>query len=166
MFSLDVFENQFSQDYKYFIQGTGEKDHLCVREIPREILGKKLEIQGLIPNPILGFISRKKFCAYPRYRATCGFIRSDFLWINNEIYDIKTGFILDSINDSPYSYLAQEEIFVFRATGFYTCHLNYFLIFRLWSFIACIFKEDLLDPGLFLNIYDFVKPYPRKSCYT
>lgn len=165
MFSLnkELFESQISPDLKYIIYENNETT-LCIKEIPQKILGKKME-----RPPVLGLITKTNY----RRSNKCVFIRSDFLLIDDEIYDIKTGIILEFGPNfkeyMPTSYLAEEEMFLvreFECTRTYKFHLNSFLIFRLWSFIACIFKEELLDPGLFLDIYDFVKPsYPKRFWY-
>lgn len=156
MFSLDN-NFQLSLDLKYFIYENNETT-LCIKEIP----------ENNLTTPVLGLITKNKY----RY-SKCAFIRSDFLFIDNEIYDIKTGIILDELKPKfrhiPSSYFPQEEMFLVKEWQFYKFHLNSFLIFRLWSFIAFLkveFQEELLDPQLFLDIYDFVKPaFPIRFWY-
>lgn len=105
------------------------------------------------------------------YSNNCIFIRSEFILFDGYpkmIYNLKSGNFLCFIPTYVKfeKYLDEHELFLIRTglkmvypSGFSKFHINNFSIFKLWSFIACIYSKFLLlDGSLFTEIMDFCEP--------
>lgn len=180
MFPIGIknFQPIVSPDLKYEIQY--HNPDFSVREITEfEYIpdkdkyflydGKIISARSIEHN-IIGLIDTENG-PIPESTQNCIFIRSEFILFDGypkTIYNLKSGSFLCFIPTYVKfeKYLDEHELFLTRTSlkmvypsGFSKFHINNFSIFKLWSFIACIYSKFLLlDGSLFTEIMDFCEP--------